>query len=300
MFRRFGRSPSSHRIIHYYSPMKCRLCQKDGELRASHIIPDFFGRGGGEYYPTGQNGQLQPFTQPLHTTLGMRFERKQKGHYERKHGQVEHLLCHNCEQIFSALEHYVKTFFYGNSHPIRLQLPLLDDPFFNADYTKLKLFQLSVLWRASEAKGSFFSTVKLCDKHREELRQMLLKGDPRGEDHYPCGLTRLTLSPQMSALMVQHNATLEAMQFAPVAHKNGDRACYLFTMGGLTWLFCVSDSGIPEEMRNTYIKKNGRFYLSAFPADNFLIEFSHKAILAGNLTLADVEANRKAKAAYKK
>src|ERR1700693_6100378 len=68
------------------------------------------------------------------------------------------------------------------------------------------------------------------------------------------------------------------LSLAPVAHKNGDRACYLFTMGGLTWLFCVSDSSIPEEMRNTYIKKNGRFYLSAFPADNFLIEFSEKAV----------------------
>src|ERR1017187_7394954 len=214
--------------------MKCRLCHKEGDLRVSHIIPEFFRRGGGEYYPTGQGDHLQPFTQPLHATPGMRFDRKQKGFWERQHGQVEYLLCDHCEQKLSVLEDYVKKFFYGKSHPIRLQLPLKEDPFFKADYRKMKLFQLSLLWRASVAKGSFFSTVQLTDKHRDKLRQMLLEGDPGSEHRYPCGLSRLTLSPRMNTLLVQHKGTLEAMLFAPVAHDHGSWRSFMFTMGGLS------------------------------------------------------------------
>jgi hypothetical protein len=66
---------------------------------------------------------------------------------------VEPLLCYDCEQKISAFEDYAKRFFYGSSDPIRLSLPLLPDPVFTADYRKMKLFQLSILWRAAaEAK----------------------------------------------------------------------------------------------------------------------------------------------------
>jgi hypothetical protein len=275
--------------------MICRLCNKKAKLRASHIISDFFGKGGGTYYPTGKDGHLQPFTQPLHTTPGKRFERKQKGYWERQLGQVEYLLCHECEQKISTLEDYVKKFFYGKSHPIRLQLPLKEDSFFKADYRKIKLFQLSILWRAEVAKGSFFSMVQFSEKYREELRQMLLAGDPGSEDRYPCGMAQLTLSPQMNALLAQHGGTLEAMLFAPVAHNHGSWISFTFIMGGLSWIFCVSDSGAPKIMKNTYIKENGSFFLSNFSAGKFLIEFSEKAKRSGNLTWADVESNRKAK-----
>jgi hypothetical protein len=85
---------------------------------------------------------------------------------------VEPLLCYDCEQKSSAFEDYAKRFFYGSSDPIRLSLPLLPDPVFTADYKKMKLFQLSILWRAAEATGEFFSAVILPTHHRERLRQM--------------------------------------------------------------------------------------------------------------------------------
>src|ERR1700693_6382835 len=135
--------------------MTCRLCQRDGKLSRSHIIPEFFRDDSGLMYPTGRSGTPQPFTQPIHTHAGKRFQRKQLGYWEKQHGMVEYLLCDECEQKFSALENYAKTLLYGTSNPIRLQLPLLKDSLFLADYKRLKLFELSILWRASEAKGEF-------------------------------------------------------------------------------------------------------------------------------------------------
>src|SRR5437868_2386746 len=137
----------------------CRLCREEKELRRSHVLPAFFRDDSVSMYLTGKQGMRQPFTQPIHTHVGKRFARKQHGYWEQRHGMVEPLLCHECEQKFSAFEDYAKRFFYGSSDPIRLALPLLPDPVFTADYKKMKLFQLSILWRAAEAKGDFFSAV---------------------------------------------------------------------------------------------------------------------------------------------
>jgi hypothetical protein len=61
-------------------------------------------------------------------------------------------------------------------------------------------------------------------------------------------------------------------------------------MGGIVWGFCVSESGVPDILRNSYIKENGRFWLLPMNADPFLINFSQKALAAGNVTWTDVEA----------
>jgi hypothetical protein len=70
----------------------------------------------------------------------------------------------------------------------------------------VKLFQLSILWRASVAKGDFFSKVKLKPRHEEEIRKMLLNGEPGKEDRYPCGMGRLVVKTQeMKDLLNKHS-----------------------------------------------------------------------------------------------
>jgi len=275
--------------------MNCRLCQRVAPLRSSHILPDFFRDHSGSMYPTGKAGNLQPFTQMIHTQPGRKFPRKQRGFWERKHGLVEYLLCHDCEQRFSGLEDYAKRFFYSNTNPIRLQLPLLEDPFYTADYKRMKLFQLSLLWRASEARGLFFEAVKLEDSHRERLRLMLLNGTPGRDDEYFCAMLRLIVSPVYQALLAKDGASIETGCFAPVSRNHGAWDSFTFVMGGLVWTFCVSTIGVPEIMRNTYIKDTGRFFLSPMDGDAFLYEYAMKTIRAGNVTFEDAEESRRAK-----
>lgn len=275
--------------------MKCRLCQEEKELRRSHIMPDFFRDDSGLMYPTGKSGTPQPFTQPIDTRPGKRFERKQHGYWETRHGMVEYLLCHECEQKFSAHENYAKRFFYGTSSPIRLQLPILSDPVFLADYKQLKLFQLSILWRAAEAQGEFFSAVTLSDDQRECLRQMLLNDDP-GRDHECfCAMFRLVVSPSLAQLQSGHGISIETGFFAPVSHNHVTWRSYTFVMGGLVWSFCVCEEGVPEIMQNTYIKENGRFWLMSLDGESFEMNFARKAVEAGNVTREDAEESIRAK-----
>jgi hypothetical protein len=83
---------------------------------------------------------------------------------------------------FPRLKTAQKDFSTGALTRIRLSLPRLPDPVFTADHKKMKLFQLSILRRAAEATGEFFSAVILPTQHRERLRQMLLTENP-GADH---------------------------------------------------------------------------------------------------------------------
>jgi hypothetical protein len=194
-------------------------------------------------FPTGQQGLMQPFTQPIHTDPGKRFARKQHGFWEQRQGLVEYLLCHDCEQKISTFEDYAKRFLYGGSDPIRLSLPLLPEPVFAADYKNMKLFQLSILWRAAEAKGEFFSAVTLTPFHRERLRQMLLSEDPGAEYEFFCTMIRLVPSPAVESLQSCHGISIETGTFAPVAHDAGTWQSYTFVMGGIVWAFCISESG---------------------------------------------------------
>ena len=210
-------------------------------------------------------------------------------------GIVENLLCGECEQKLSTLEDYAKRFFYGNSKPLRLQLPLLEEPVYFADYQKMKLFQLSLLWRASEAKGAFFEAVKLSDVHRERLRVMLLHDEPGEEEEYFCAMSRFVASRQYLDFMAQHGISIETGCFAPVCHNHPGWSSFLFVMGGIAWLFCVSSIGVPEIMRNIFLTKEGRFHLTALNGDAFLYQFALKTILAGNVTRRDAEESLKAK-----
>lgn len=271
-----------------FGPMKCRLCQDEMELRDSHIVPAFFRDDSGSLFPTGGSGKPQPFTQITHTHPGKRFASKQHGYWEKRLGMIERLLCHDCEQKFSGWEDYAKRFFYGGSKPLRIQLPPSQEVFI-ADYSKMKLFQLSLLWRASQAKGELYASVKLSDQDNERLRQMLLNGDP-GESHeYCCGMSRLVVSSKIQESLDSHGIAIETGSFAPVSHHHGMWDTHMFIMGGLGWMFCVCASGIPKIMLHTYIKENGSFFLSRFPADSFLLNYFQKVVQAGNVTKEDAE-----------
>jgi hypothetical protein len=59
------------------------------------------------------------------------------------------------------------------------------------DYTKMKLFLMSLLWRFGVTSLEFFKGARL-GKHGESLSKMLLVGDPGDPETYPCFLTAVT------------------------------------------------------------------------------------------------------------
>jgi hypothetical protein len=179
---------------------------------------------------------------------------KQRNGWERVLGIKEYLLCHHCDNnLFSGLESYARSQFYGtNPSPLKKILyptpqsdvqghwpALMGMSQVTLDYEKTKLFVLSMLWRASLAKGEFFKAINLGLKHEENLRQILLSRVVPDETEY----TILILD-----LRIPTGETLEDSIEEPATYRiDGHRICSI-TIGGFQYLIYVSSHAPPQEI----------------------------------------------------
>ena len=126
--------------------MICYLCKKKSELKKSHIIPEFVYK---DLYDSKHRfhvlSTLKETPRPI----------EQKGIKEK-------LLCGSgkCEQQLSIYEKYAKEVLMGG---VEITVKDEGDIIFvsDVDYQKFKLFQLSILWRASICNDKMFSRVEL-------------------------------------------------------------------------------------------------------------------------------------------
>jgi hypothetical protein len=145
----------------------------DKDLQESHIIPKFV------YKPLrdDKNRMYQLFLSDDH-------DKKSKKHKLIQDGLKEHLLCFDCEQLLNdKYEKYFKTAWLDenklpetmNGEGIKIT---------GLDYSKFKLFHLSILFRASVSSLPEFKNINL--GHDEDvLRGVLLNGVYLPETKYP-------------------------------------------------------------------------------------------------------------------
>ena len=150
----------------------CRLCLEPHKLRKSHIIPEFLFR---DLYDDKGRFLVLP------ASADGRPHFRQKGFYER-------LLCGECEQRINVYETYVKRVLYDDLPTFTSGEDHRKNRLAGLDYTKFKLFQLSVLWRASISSDPFFSGVQL-GAHEESIRSMVWEQNPGRPD--PVSYTHL-------------------------------------------------------------------------------------------------------------
>lgn len=155
----------------------CRLCRTVSELRHSHVIPRFMYRR-----MSGLSGETpQRFSSQRATD--------RPGHLK------EYMLCEACEREFSDYERLASQFVARlckmpdaiSMEPIR-QTTL--------DYTRLKLFFLSVLWRCAVCTDSIVHRVEL-GPHLCALTTLLLRRDPGAENEIPILLRLLAQSTEV-------------------------------------------------------------------------------------------------------
>lgn len=184
----------------------CRLCGREGPLRHSHIVPDFFLEGVEDEIPKGPTGGLQRTHILLSARAEIKSGRKQRGQYEKSLGIKEYLLCGDCEEQFGRYEGYARALFYGTA-PGRIRkrmglgTPVSFEPArseLRVDYVLMKLFVLSLLWRASVAAGEFFRGVVLDADEENILAATLRTEAPGSGEFYPFGMTDLRYSRQRS------------------------------------------------------------------------------------------------------
>lgn len=157
---------------------------------------------------------------------------------------------------------------YGNAPSPLKKLPLgskltdfTDKPDFSGwlgarkvivDYKQLKLFQMSILWRAGVAKGSYFKEVNLGEFHEARLRTLLLSENPGLATDYSCMMVDL-----------QHDGKgcENWMIDPPTKTKDRHQCGYQFIMGGYRYLFTVSKQKPRPGVQLSCVKPSGEIII---------------------------------------
>jgi hypothetical protein len=229
-------------------PEVCALCQQPKPLADSHLVPGFLLRAAASEIRTGKRAGKRE-------TSIVNFGKNQSvdiqvGSFERKQGLVKKLLCSDCEQKIGKWETYARLVLYGNEpgpdikkrdlgeSVLGLLGPRYPEAFkdlreVKVDYSKFKLFELSLLWRAGLENKSWGKTVHL-GPFQEDLRQHLLNDDPGAPLYLP-------------AIVVDYRddivnfegiiPSVELLQRQPF-HS------YRVTLGGYGWFFSVSKNAV--------------------------------------------------------
>jgi hypothetical protein len=168
-------------------PNYCRFCKQSKMLCKSHITPKwlFKDRGTGSFF---QIGEGDPFKRSI------------------PEGWKEYLLCKDCEDHMGVYDNYASEFFrsaaswqLATPHDFRLWVVR------SFDYKTLKLFFMSILWRASVATIPAYQYVELADDELTRLHEMLWTHDPGDVQDFTAlinkrepmenGLEKITVAP---------------------------------------------------------------------------------------------------------
>lgn len=253
-------------------------------------MPDFYIRSQEANIQTGSQGVAQPHSFVGVARLDFKDGWKQRGHWEKQFGWKEYLLCGDCEKQFGVHESKVRAFLYGTSAPpLKKQilgtagtyLPAGSPPEFleirkvQIDYRELKLFQMSLLWRASVAKGEFFRNVALGEKHESKLRQLLVNGDPGSEKDYPCGMFDLR----------SRQFDFEGFWQEPITcrDENQGQKLYKIIIGGYAFMYSVSSHSPSQGVLNFSARPNGEMFLPVVNGELFLQRCATRLRKAGKL-----------------
>ena len=209
----------------------CRLCNQPKKLVDSHIFPEFM------YEPLYDDEHRFKI---ISMKDGDIIKEPQKGIYEK-------LMCDECDNkiIGSYEDHASKIIFSDNKKTvdsIRTKYGLL---IYGLDYRLFKLFQISLIWRASITTRPEIYKINL-GPHAEKMRIMLLNGDP-GEV-YEYGVI-LYLFPHSTKEMIDFILPPVKLQKKINGHQ-----VYRAIFNGLVWIFYVS-----SHLRNF---SNKEFFLS--------------------------------------
>ena len=183
---------------------KCKLCGHERKLHKSHIIPEFMYKS---MYGNDNRFWCVSSKPKKKNTI------KQKGEWER-------LLCQECELHISKYERYASLLLNGG-----VEIGVMDHKniikFSDIDYALFKLFQLSILWRASISKRPIFKEVAL-GKHEEIIRQMLLNNNPGKSNKYGC----------IMVATMHEGGHIDSLILQPELKRIDNQIGYRFVFGG--------------------------------------------------------------------
>jgi len=225
--------------------MKCHLCYREKKWQESHIIPEFFYR---------------PIYDHKHRVFIFSPEPTDKTKYEQK-GIREKLLCWDCEQILNQYETYARELFYGK-HEIQISEDSEKYILGNIDYRKFKLFQMSLLWRMSISTKRYFSEVDI-GVHNNIISNLLFAGNPGKSYNYGC---------LMTVCLIEIKDIKPEVIATPFSTRIDNHKCYVFLLGGCSWVFIVSNHAQSFPHKEAFLKEDGDLKIYKGNAKNERVE----------------------------
>ncbi len=214
----------------------CKLCQKTRQLCQSHIIPEFL------YKPLyNQNRKIMGITGTGH-----------KGWKNLQKGVRERLLCQDCEALINLKYEipFQHEWYKKNQLPRSITKPAT----LNYSYSALKLFHLSIIYRASISSLPCFKSVDL-GHHEQNIQKMLLTGSPQDEDTYP--ITGL-------AVINSKGLIEDRLITMPKLFKISGHHIYQIMYAGVMWHTIISSHKF-NEIKDIQLKENGDLFLPPIP-----------------------------------
>ncbi len=235
--------------------MPCTLCRAPQQLKNSHIIPEFL---------------YESLYDEIHRFHVLSIIPDQDNSLKQK-GIREPLLCETCEQRFSVWERYASLALKGGieiTHRREGNLVYVS----GLNYEKFRLFQLSILWRASVSTLQFFENVRL-GRHEEILRRLLLAQDSGNPSRYGCLMFGLKFE----------NENFTQLIMPPERLKLSGHIAYRFIFGGFMWVFLVSSHGVLPPLSNAVLQQSGEalFVIKDIREMQNLVRFSEELVRLG-------------------
>jgi hypothetical protein len=194
----------SYSVVFFYAMNKetknlCKLCLQEKKLIKAHIIPEGFVR------PLW-SGKLAP---ELHTNSPGKYPKRIPiGVYDPS------ILCSECDQKMAPWDDYAQELFlhqFSDAQVLQLNQQQVGWRIESFDYRRLKLFFVSVLWRASVSQHEFYKRISV-GPFEGRLRTMILDRDPGGSQDFAVILARFGDS-DIAAMLDPHPEKFESVSF---------------------------------------------------------------------------------------
>jgi hypothetical protein len=213
----------------------CKYCGQEKKLIDAHIIPEAFFRP-----------LLNEKDPPRLMTdiAGIFPKRIRKGLYDKT------ILCRECEDNFAPWDDYGQLILLRrlkDAKAIRRGGEIVGLVFPNYDYAKLKLFFISVLWRASVSKHRFYEKIQLgpFESHAKELIE---RKDPGLPDNF-------------SVTLAHFEEKIGMVPFDPYREKYFGVNFCRFYLGGYVALIKTDKRPSPSPIGDLALGKSDELYI---------------------------------------
>lgn len=233
----------------------CQLCLQDKKLIKAHIIPEHFYKG--LYDEKGQFIEVHVDKDKSEKT-----KKRFKGIWDNT------ILCGDCDNsILGKLDDYAAKILWGyrNQELKFTDFQRPDEPLvqwrtaYGIDTTRIKLFFLSMLWRADVSKNVFFEDVDLGTEHRDKIRSMIIENNAGTRNDYPILLLHYSRSDTESRKVI---SKIFKYQKDAVTY-------YVAIMSGILVLWYIEPNATTEKFKSMIVSADNDLHIISSPTQGF-------------------------------